>query len=66
MLAAGFHDFSGKSLSNLDRFGDTAAFRDQARHIRTRSQVAAVLQILDSNSNGDLFDFREMDLPFHL
>jgi hypothetical protein len=38
MLAAGFHDFSSKALSNFDGFSDAAALSHQPGDIRACSE----------------------------
>src|SRR5882724_9565833 len=65
VFPAGFHDFSGETLSDLDRFGNATAFGHQSRNIRAGPQIAAILQILDANPNGHFLNFREVLLPLH-
>src|SRR6266567_6875402 len=65
LLPAGFHDFFGEALSDLDRFGNAAALGHQSRNIRAGTQIAAILQILDANPDGHFLDFREVLLPLH-
>jgi len=65
VFPAGFHDFSGETLSDFDRFGNAAAFGHQSRNIRAGTQIAAILQIRDANPNGHFLDFRDVLLPLH-
>jgi hypothetical protein len=65
VFPAGFHNFSGEALSDFDRFSNTAAFGHQSRNIRAGTQIAAILQIRDANSNGHFLDFCEVLLSFH-
>jgi hypothetical protein len=39
VLAAGFHNLSGKALSDFDGLGEAAAFRYQSGNVRAGAQV---------------------------
>lgn len=48
MLKARLCDFAYEALRNLGGLGDAASFRNQARDIGTRGQIATFIQWLDT------------------
>jgi len=65
VLAAGFNNLAGQTLSNFDGFGKAAAFRDQSGNIRAGTQVPSPFQELHSDADSHFFNIRQMHLPFH-
>jgi hypothetical protein len=65
VLAAGFHNFSGKTLSDFNGLGNTAPFRYQSRNVRTGPQVPSPFHGLYSDADGYFFNIRQMHLSFH-
>lgn len=65
MLATRLHNLSRQALSDFYCLRNTAALGDQPRHIRTRPEIAAVLQPLDTNPDGDFLYFCDVFLALH-
>ena len=65
MFPAGFDNLAGKALSNFNCLGDAAPFCDQSGNIRTSTQIAPFFEHLDSDTDSNFFNFRDVLLPFH-
>ena len=65
MFAARFHDLASQTLRDFNGFGNGTSFGDKSQDIWTRTQIAALLQILHAHSDGYFFNFGQMFLTFH-
>ncbi len=65
VLTARLNNFSGKTLSDLNRLGDAAPFRDQSWNVRAGAQESSPFQRSHSDANGYFVNLRQMHLSFH-